>query len=276
MKLFKKVAVVGVGLIGGSMALDIKKKRLAGKIVGMTRSRKTVALARRHKVVDACSQDLEIIRGADLVVLATPVNTIMDLAPKISRIVNRNCLVTDVGSTKQEIVLRLEKIFPHYIGSHPLAGSEKRGVAHARAGIFRNSLCILTPTNKSKKEALGKMRQLWHLLDARVVVTSPSFHDRALSFVSHLPHIVAFCLIDAIPREYLTFGATGLKDTTRIASSEPELWRDIFMSNRKATLDAIASFQNNLAKIKELLRKKDIKRLDAFLSRAKNKRDTLK
>ena len=263
-------------MIGGSMALDMKKKRLAGKIVGVCRSRKSVFLALRHKVVDACSQDLDIIRNADLVVLATPVSTIMDLAPKVAKLVDKGCFVTDVGSTKEEIVSKLEKIFPHYVGSHPLAGSEKRGVAYARTGIFRNSLCVLTPTKKSKKAALERMRTLWSSLEARVIVTDPAFHDRALSFVSHLPHIIAFCLIDVIPGEFLTFGSSGLKDTTRIASSEPELWRDIFMSNRKAALEAITAFQENLAQAKELLKKKDILRLGNFLSRAKNKRDSLK
>lgn len=273
---FKKVAIVGVGLIGGSIALAIKKNRLADEVVGVCRSKATLLMARRLKVVDSCSRDFGIIKGSDLVILATPVGTIMDSAKAVSRLINRDCIVTDVGSTKYEIVSRLGKVFPYFVGSHPMAGSEKRGVANARADIFKDSLCILTPTRNTKLSGLRRVRRLWGILGSRVIVVNPSLHDKILSFVSHLPHLLAFCLIDIIPVEFLKFGSSGLKDTTRIASSEAEVWKDIFISNRQATLKAIGIFQKRLSAIKGVLQKKDLRSLDAVLVRAKKKRDSLK
>ena len=273
---FKKVAIVGVGLIGGSIALAIKKNRLADEVVGVCRSKGTLLMARRLKVVDSCSRDMNIIEGSDLVILATPVGTIMDCAQDISRIIGRDCLVTDVGSTKAEIVSKLEKVFPYFVGSHPMAGSEKRGVANARADIFKDSLCILTPTRNTKLSGLRKVRGLWGSLGSRVIVVDPSLHDKILSFVSHLPHLLAFCLIDIIPGKFLKFGSNGLKDSTRIASSEAEVWKDIFISNRQATLKAIGLFQKRLSQVRSALQKKDLKILETVLVRAKQKRDSLK
>ena len=273
---FKKVAIVGVGLIGGSIALAIKKNRLADEVVGVCRSKTTLRMARRLKVVDSCSRDLGIIKGSDLVILATPVGTIIDSAKEISRIISRDCIVTDVGSTKDEIVSRLEKVFPYFVGSHPMAGSEKRGVANASPDIFKGCLCILTPTRNTRLLGLSRVRGLWVSLGLRVIVVDPSLHDKILSFVSHLPHLLAFCLIDIIPGEFLKFGSSGLKDTTRIASSEAEVWKDIFISNRQATLNAIGIFQKRLSAVKGALQKKDLRSLESVLLRAKKKRDSLK
>ncbi|MDD4908556.1 MAG: prephenate dehydrogenase/arogenate dehydrogenase family protein [Candidatus Omnitrophica bacterium] len=276
MKLFKKVAIVGVGLIGGSIALAIKKNRLADEVVGVCRSKETLFLARRMKVVDLISRDLDIIKGADLLIMAAPVGVIIGSAPEISRIIGRDCIVTDVGSTKKEIVLKLEKVFPNFVGSHPMAGSEKRGVANASPDIFKGSLCILTPTRNTKGSALLKISKFWARLGSRVAVITPSAHDKILSLVSHLPHLAAFCLIDIIPDDFLKFGSNGLKDTTRIASSEAEVWKDIFISNRQPILEAIERFQKRLSAVRSALRKKDLKFLEKVLVGAKKKRDSLK
>ncbi|MDD4980543.1 MAG: prephenate dehydrogenase [Candidatus Omnitrophica bacterium] len=275
MKLFNKVAIVGVGLIGGSMALAIKRKGLAREVVGVSRHKSTLSLAKKNRVIDRGSQGLDIIKGADLVILATPVNTILRLAPDIFRLIPAGSIVTDVGSTKKEIAACLSKIFPNYVASHPLAGSEKRGVNNACAGIFKNSLCILTPTGKTNPKALKKIGRLWHELGARIVFLRPDIHDKALAFVSHLPHAIAFSLIGAIPGEYLKLGANSLKDTTRIALSDSCLWADIFLSNRKNMLEAIESFQGSLFRIKSAIQKKDRKMLIKILKEAKKKRDIL-
>jgi len=274
-KLFNNVAIIGVGLIGGSMALGIKKKGLASRIIGVSRHKSTLIWANKNRVIDKGSQDLRIIQDADLVILATPVNTILNLADLISKFIKEDCVVCDVGSTKAEIVSKLSNIFPNYVGSHPLSGSEKRGIQNASADIFKNSVCILTPTNNTNPMALNKIRRMWRELGARVVLLPPDKHDRILSFVSHLPHIVAFSLIGIIPDEYLRFGSSGLKDATRIALSDSQLWTDIFLSNKKYVMKAIGLLHGNLSQIESAIRKRDRKLLTRTLREAKEKRGIL-
>jgi prephenate dehydrogenase len=275
MRLFDKVAIVGTGLIGGSLALDIKKKGLAREIFGVSRHKNTLLLAKKSGAIDKGSQHLSIIQDADLVVLATPVNTILNLADIISKFISQECIVTDVGSTKQEIVSQLSKIFPNYVGSHPLAGSEKRGIKNAYPGMFEDSLCILTPTRNTNPKALRKIKILWNQLGAKVINLEPDTHDRILSFVSHLPHALAFSLIDIIPSRYLKFGANSLKDITRISVSDSQLWADIFLSNPKNIVRAIELFQKNLSRIKSAINKKNKKILVKILEDAKSKREIL-
>ncbi len=275
MCLFNKVAIVGTGLIGGSIALALKKKRLANEVIGVSRHKKSLLLAKRKGAIDKGSQTLGIIRDVDLLILATPVNRIINLAPRISGIVGKDCIVTDVGSTKEEVVFRLEKLFANYVGSHPLAGSEKRGIINAHPDLFRNSLCILTPTRDTNNKALDKVNLLWNRIGAKTVLLSPQAHDKILSFVSHLPHIVAFSLIGIMPRQYLKFASTGLKDTTRIAASEAELWTDIILSNRKNIIKTVELLQVNMSRVKSAIRKKDRKLLGLIIKKAKAKREIL-
>lgn len=275
MRLFNKVAIVGTGLIGGSIALALKKKRLANEVIGVSRHKKSLLLAKRKGAIDTGSVALGIVKGADLVILATPVNTIINLAPKISNIVGKECLVSDVGSTKKEIVLRLEKIFPNYVGSHPLAGSEKRGIVNAHPDLFKDSLCILTPTGNTNKKALNKLNLLWNRIGARTVLLAPQSHDKILSFVSHLPHIVAFSLIGIIPRQYLKFSSTGLKDTTRIAASEAELWSDILLSNQRNIIKTMELLQVNMSRLRLAIQKKDRRQLILIIKKARAKREIL-
>ncbi len=233
---FNKIAIIGMGLIGGSLALFIKKNKLAGQVVGVARHKATLDLAIKRRAIDRGSLSLDIIKGAELVILATPVDNLLDSRKQILKIAGKDCLITDVGSTKSEIVSLLEKTFPNYLGSHPLAGSEKSGIVNANADIFKGSLCILTPTGKTRKNALARIKKLWARAGARVILLSPEEHDRILSFTSHLPHIVSFSLINSIPVEFLKFASGGLKDTTRIAASNPKLWKGIFRTNKVATL----------------------------------------
>jgi prephenate dehydrogenase len=275
MKLFNKVAIVGVGLIGGSLGLAIKKRKLADKVIGVSRQRKTLRAAIRSKAIDIASQDIGIVKDADLIILAAPVGAILTLAPKIAKIAKKNCIITDVGSTKKEIVSSLEKVFSNYAGSHPLAGSEKRGVVNACADLFNNSLCILTPTRATRPVVLNKIKSLWQAIGARIAILAPDKHDKVLSFISHLPHIAAFSLIDTIDRQDLKFASGGLKDTTRIACSDAKLWADIFLSNRKNILKSINEFQQKLSGIKSAVTRKDKKLLLRILQQAKNKRELL-
>lgn len=275
MPLFQKVAIVGVGLIGGSIGLAVKKNGLADEVVGISRSRQTISSAVRLGAIDRGAQDIGIIKGADLVILATPVSVILELAARIAGLINSVCIVTDVGSTKGQIVRRLEKIFPGYIGTHPVAGSEKKGVANAGASIFKGSLCIFTPTRRTERRSLAKLKVFWKRLGAKVIVLSPDKHDQALAFVSHLPHAVAFSLINTIPRDCFKFAASGLKDTTRIAASDNAVWGDIFLSNRRDILKAMDIFAMNLNRLRAVIAGKDRASLNQILQNAKNKRIAL-
>lgn len=275
MRLFNKVAIVGTGLIGGSLALAIKKKGLSREVIGIARHKKTLQLAREKGAIDKGFSDIRAIKDIDFLIFATPVSSIIKLAPLVSKIIPAHCIVTDVGSSKQAIVSRLEKIFPKYIGSHPLAGSEKRGILHADEFIFKGSLCILTPTKNTTREVLRKIKRLWLSLGARVINLSPAKHDQVLSLVSHLAHISAFSLIGSVPEEYLKFASSGLRDTTRIAASDSEVWLDIFFSNRENLIKAIGILQKNISKIKSTIQRKDKTGLGRILRQAKCKRDLL-
>jgi len=274
MRLFNKVAVIGTGLIGGSLALSLKKQKLANTIVGVSKHANSLKLALRRKAIDRAGLSLDIIKGSDLVILATPVSTIINLKNKIRRLIEKDCIVIDVGSTKQKIVTSLEKVFPGFLGCHPLAGSEKRGISNAKADIFKDSLCIITPTKNTSKDTIKKINKLWVKVGARVVFLSPKEHDRILSFTSHLPHIIAFTLINSIPQGYLRFSSGGLKDATRIASSDPGLWQDIFLSNQENILKAIDLFEKNIKKLKSAIRERN-SGLNKILNSAKSKRDSL-
>lgn len=274
MRLFNKVAIVGTGLIGGSVGQDIKKMRLAKEVVGVSRHKASLTLAKRKGAIDRGSMTVDIAKGAELVILAAPVEAIIKLAPKIAKIVDSKCIVSDVASTKEQIALRLTKIFPSYVGSHPLAGSEKRGIANAKAGIFKGSLCILTPTLKTDKKALGRLKLLWQSLGSRVVFLSPQEHDKVLAFASHLPHLTAFSLIGVIPQQYLKFASGGLRDTTRIAASDSQLWAEIFLSNQQNIMKSIEKLQGNISRIKAAIKNNNKGLLIKILKQAKDKRDS--
>ena len=276
MEPFKKAAIIGTGLIGGSLALEIRKFGLAKKIVGVSRHAKSLAWAKRIQAIDRGSLDLNVAKDADLLIFATPVNAIVDLAPKLVKIVNKECIVTDVGSTKELVVKSLERLFPKYIGSHPLAGSEKRGVRYAHKDLFKNSLCILTPTRKSDRRALKLVNEIWKKAGAKTVFLTPQLHDKILAAVSHLPHIAAFSLIASVPDSFLKFASGGLKDTTRIAGSDSELWAQIFLSNRKSLLKNIAELQKNISVIKSAIKNNDKQKLSQILENAKNKRSRIR
>jgi prephenate dehydrogenase len=276
MKLFDKVVIIGLGLIGGSLGLAIKKRRLARVVIGISRRRSTLLTAKKRGAVDIACRDLRAVRDADLIVLATPIGTILKIAGKISAEVKPGAVVIDVGSTKKEIVSRLERLFPGYVGAHPLAGSEKRGVVNADENIFEDSLCILTPVTAARRQSLVKIKKLWNMVGARVVYLKPAAHDEILAFVSHLPHLIAFSLLRSVPKEYLKFSASGFRDTTRIASSDAEIWKDIFLSNRKSILRAVKGFRKCLSVLESAVRKKDAKGLEGILRETKKIRDSLR
>jgi prephenate dehydrogenase len=275
MRAFEKVAVVGTGLIGGSMAMAMKNKRLCRRVIGISRHKESLVSGKRLGAIDVASLSLEAIKDADLVILAMPISVILKLAPKIAQIVKNDCLVLDVASTKVNITQKLSGLFKFFIGTHPLAGSEKRGINFARPDLFVNSLCVITPLKNSDKSAVIKVKKLWRALGAKTLVISPQRHDRILGFVSHLSHMAAFSLINSIPAEFLKFSTTSLKESTRIASSDPGLWADIILDNRENSLAGISKLQDNLQQLKSGLQSRSKTRITEFFKKAKIRRDSL-
>lgn len=276
MSMFKKVVIIGTGLIGGSIGLGLKKRRLAKEVIGFSRRLKNARLAKRLRAIDRVGSDLSVVQDADLVILATPVDSIVSFALKISRLVDKKCIVIDVGSTKAAIVRKLSRVIPNFLGCHPLAGSEKKGIRQINGEIFKNSICVITPIRSTAKSTIAKIKRLWQALGARVIALPAKDHDRILGFTSHLPHLLAFTLIDAVPRQFFPFSASGLKDTTRIAASDAGLWSEIFLSNRSNCLDALAVFQTRLLALQLALRKQNKKLLIKILQHASQKRKILK
>ncbi len=277
MKGFNKITIIGVGLIGGSMGLAIKKRKLAKKIIGVAKHAQTLKKARLLGAIDQGRLDLkEAVKGSELVILATPIYSVIEIARSIAKYLDKGSIVIDVGSTKRLIVKELEKILPkdiNFVGGHPLAGSEQKGVDSANCDLFENSAWIVTKTRKTKLKALAKIKSFLGALGARVLVTSPDRHDKIVSEISHLPHILASSLVNNTRYEYLPLVASGFRDTTRIASSDSLIWKDICLSNKKEIINAMEKFIFSLSSLKRLIREGNAKKILREFKKAKDKRD---
>lgn len=273
MRLFKKVAIVGVGLIGGSIGLAVKKKGLAGEVIGIGHHRKSLNEALAVGAVDEAYLELKNIKGADLVILAAPVREIIKIIPRLQGLINKDCIVIDAGSTKSEILKTAQRHKLNFIGAHPLAGMEKKGPRNARDSLFENSWCLLTPSRGTDRSGLEKVRRFWQSLGAKVKVLDARTHDKILAWTSHLPHLVVFGLLDCLKPDYLEFAAGGLKDTTRIGLSDPLLWRDIFLTNREEVLKAVKAFKKSLWRLEEAIVRNQPGKLVSCLESSRNKRD---
>jgi len=277
--MFKRVTIIGLGLIGGSLGLAIKERRLAKEVVGVSRRKKTVRRALSLGVVDSSTRNLKKgIKDADLVVLAVPVLKIIAIAQKISGFLKPNAIVTDAGSTKKEITETIESILPktaHFIGSHPIAGSEKSGLKYVNKDLFKGAYCILTKTRRTNPNTLSKVKRFWNKLGMKIEIMSPERHDRMLSRLSHLPHAASVAVCNVTSKRDLYLAAGGFKDTTRIASGSPELWKDIFITNRKNIKKDIGILKKELSKIEMSLKSKDSSELLRSFRKAKSLRDSI-
>ena len=277
--MFKRVTIIGLGLIGGSLGMAIKKKRLASRVIGVSRKESTIRKAKAIGAVDSVTLDVKKgVKDSDLVILTTPVLKIMDIARRISKDLKKDAIVIDAGSTKSDIVKRIERSFPNavkFVGSHPVAGSEHSGVSYARGDLFKGSYCILTKTNRTDPKALNKIKRFWNNLDMKAVVMSPKRHDKIISRLSHLPHAASVSLCNTCRKEDLGLTAGGFRDTTRIASGSPELWRDIFITNRKNIAKDIRLFKKELSKIETALKNNNSRAILRLLKKAKAVRDSL-
>jgi len=278
-ELFRKVTIVGVGMIGASLGLAMKKKSVARQVFGVARKEATLATAIRMGAIDQGMQDMkEAVHGADLVILAAPVNAIIEALPIINAHAQRGCIITDVGSSKNMIVDQAQKQLNAnllFVGSHPLAGSEKSGPAHANADLFERSQCIMTPTDKTNRLAKEKVKHFWSLLGANVRFMTPHEHDDILAHISHVPHLLAFALMKSIPDQYLEYATQGLRDTTRVAASDPKMWNDIFTSNTKSVLKTMDECIKAMGVFRKAIVDGDQQTLLEGLTQAKANRDRI-
>jgi prephenate dehydrogenase len=256
-----RLSIVGLGLLGGSVAKAARAASLAQEIVGVGRNPKSLEPALRERAVDRITTDLaEGVSGADMIVLATPVATLERQLPAVWQAASSHALLTDVGSTKAGIVKAAETLGASrplsFVGSHPMAGSNLSGFSVARADLFSGATVILTPTDRTPAEPIKQVTEFWEAMGGRVTVMDPATHDRAVAAISHLPHLVVDALVAAVvdmdPR-FLEVAARGFKDVTRIAASDPAVWREIFQQNREALGEALAAFRGALGRLEEIL-----------------------
>ena len=277
MKLFKKMAVVGIGLLGGSLAKACRKYNLVEEISGHGRNEANLEKAKSMGVIDDYNLDLaEAVKGSDLVVLCTPVSKIIPLIKTMLPHLKVGVVITDVGSVKGPLVHEADKLMTEgicFVGSHPIAGGEKSGLEASREDLYFDAKCVLTPTSKTNTHALEKVGALWESVGMDTLILDADEHDFVFGAVSHLPHIVAYALMNTLGElrtnqdlEVTAYSGAGLKDITRIASGDPVMWRDICLWNQKHSLDLIDRFQKTLSDLSSLIEKNDGKALEEAFS----------
>lgn len=280
---FENVAIIGVGLIGGSIGLALAKRKLAGRIVGIGRTPSSLERALRLGCVQEISTSVAVgVKQAELVVVCTPVERIAEHVAEVGRYCPDDCVITDAGSTKADWIGRAEAALSErfsgrlpFVGSHPIAGSEKTGPEAADAELFQDRVSVVTPTEHSDERVTETICSFWQALGSRVVRMSPDEHDAALAYSSHLPHVVAAALAAATPIDALDLTGGGWQDSTRIAAGDPELWRQILLSNRLCTLKAVADFERVLVGFRAALESQDAAAMMRLLAEGKRRRDAL-
>jgi len=281
--LFQRVAVIGLGLIGGSLASAIRRNHLAATVVGVDARSDELALGLELGVIDEAAGDIrEAVTGADLVVLAVPVRAMREVMAKVRPWLSPEAILTDVGSTKSSFVADVEAVFgnlsPRVIPGHPIAGSEKSGIRAANPDLFARHKVILTPADNVDTQALARLKKLWEGCGATVLTMSVDYHDEVLAATSHLPHLIAFSLVDTLAGEdenmdIFRYAAGGFRDFTRIAASDPVMWHDIFLSNRDAILRVIDHFTHDLNQLRTAIADQDGATLLRVFSRARAARE---
>ncbi|MFH1074343.1 MAG: prephenate dehydrogenase [Candidatus Firestonebacteria bacterium] len=281
MKKFNTVAIIGVGLIGGAFGMALRRQKLAVKVIGIGRNEARLKKAVKLEAITEYSLDYWILGEADLVFLATPVIHITEMLAKIGPYLKAGAVVTDGGSTKEGIVNAANKYLPlytYFVGSHPIAGSEKNGVQFASTGLFRGSVCAVTPDKLTDKTALKKITGLWKAFGAKVVTITPGEHDRIIAATSHLPHFAAAALAGSViskNKNLRSLIGKGFKDTTRIAVSNPEVWAEIALANKKNVCKSIKAFIRKITKLEKFIRKGKTKEIVRLLKEAKVKRESI-
>lgn len=263
--LFERIALIGIGLIGSSIARDIKDLGLAGEVVISTRSEETLKRAEELELGTAYTiSAAKAVKGADLVIVSVPVGASEMVAQQIAPHLKAGCIVTDVGSTKASVIAQMAPHMPshvHFIPGHPLAGTEKSGPDAGFSGLFRDRWCIFTPLADTDPQALAALRDFWERLGSRIDEMDPEHHDKVLAIVSHLPHIIAYNIVGTADdlgtvteSEVIKYSASGFRDFTRLAVSDPTMWRDVCLHNKDAILEMLARFSEDLAYLQRAIR----------------------
>ncbi len=278
--MFKKVCIIGCGLIGSSLARAMKEKNLAEKIASSNRSNLINKKVIELKIVDESSSETEkMVVGSDLIIIATPLSSYEEVILKIKDSLKSGCILTDVGSVKGIILNLIEKHIPEnvsWIPSHPIAGTEESGPEAGFSELFKNRWCILTPSKNAKKKEINLLKDFWEKIGSKVDIMEAKKHDHILSITSHIPHLVAYNIVstslniqDEKKSEIVKYSASGLRDFTRIAASNPIMWRDIFIQNKKNTSEMVDKFINNLEELKKAIENEDEKKLEKIFSKTK-------
>ena len=280
---FQKITIIGVGLLGGSIGLAVKRRKLAREVAGFVRRTASVRDCERAGAVDYATTDLlAAVSGADLVVLCTPLAQMRPLAQQFLPALKRGALVTDVGSVKADVVREVAAVVraagAHFVGSHPMAGGEKMGVLAARADLYDHAACVVTPGAGTNSGAVRKLENFWRALGAHTLRLDAAEHDLLVSRSSHLPHVVAAALVNLVlhpkgPKAQVALCAAGFRDTTRIASGSPEMWRDIALANRKNLARSVDALLAGLKEFQATLKRNDAPAIEAFFADAKRRRD---
>jgi len=280
-----RITVIGVGLIGGSLALALKDAGFVGEVVGCGRGKPNLETALKLGIIDRYERDPQkAVDGADIVFLATPVRSLAAMVAEIAPALKAGAILTDGGSVKEEVLREIKPLVPagvYFVGGHPIAGTEKSGAEAAFASLYKGKRCILTPDAQTDVDALEIVTAMWQAAGSEVVCMSAEKHDRVLAAISHLPHMVAYSLVNAVgsydhyEENILEYSAGGFRDFTRIASSDPSMWRDIALANQSALIEMMEQFETFFAELKEDVRKGDTERLFEFFARSKQMRDAI-
>ena len=280
---FKQITIIGVGLLGGSFALAMREREYAEKIVGVSRQLSSAKKALELGVIDEASDDIQAaVKAADLVLIATPMLSMQAVLEKVADNISADCLITDVGSVKQSLIKLVVDKFPHllpqFVFAHPIAGGEKSGAEAARSNLFDGKHLILSETQHAEARFIELSKVLWQSIGANVVEMSAKEHDETFAYTSHLPHVVAYALVNNLHQhennqQYFKFASAGFYDFTRIASSDPVMWRDICLSNKQEVLASVRSFSIQLSRLERAIETNDAEVLKEIFNDAKQARD---
>ncbi len=283
---FQEICIIGLGLIGGSFALNLKLKGFPGRITAVDINPEAIEKGLELEFIDSGSIKHSIVSGADLIVIATPVGVYETVIDQIKPYIRKGAVVTDLGSVKGELVVKCEELLEGiapFVGGHPIAGTEKSGVENAVENLFVNAKFVVTPTQKTDPGALKKIKKLWQNLGSEIVEMDPFYHDRVFAAVSHLPHVVAYSIVAAIDQlseevktNLFDYTGGGFKDFTRIAMSDPIMWRDICIANKENLLKSLKTFKTALEEVEKLIESEDREGLKEFFRRAKEKRSVVR
>lgn len=284
----KKVAFIGMGLINSSLARDLKIKKFYLSSSAYSRRLSTINKIKKLKLVDFASSNIEkIIKEADIIVVGIPVAAYQDVFKKICNHIKPGVIITDVGSVKKEVINSVKKYIPKnidFVPGHPIAGTENSGPESGFAGLFKNGWCILTPNKNTSKNSVKIIKYMWQLVGMKVDIMDSNYHDEVLAITSHIPHIIAYSIVGTIAnlqttikKEVIKYAASGFRDFTRIAASDPIMWRDIILYNRQSILKMLNLFKKDLSKLEHAIENNDDKfLLNLFTKTRKIRKDIIK